>query len=366
MIAMPDAQAALAAAFRRFSGSLPLKASGRLLDNGSPTDRGDHTYIPTEAAKAAVDVALGLGKPLLVSGEPGVGKTELGFHVARALGVEAVHSQVCKSTTEATGLLYEYDALRRLRKAQHDAILAQIGAASGAPPAADRDDARAYISYGALGRGILDWHGGARVSHLLSEAHRKSISATPRQSVVVIDEIDKAPRDVCNDLLNEIDRLTFSIPELFDPADDKAGRTPPARQADERLRPIVFITSNGETQLPDAFLRRCLYLHIDFPREAELRAILQKKRAESGLSINDKEIGLLLEFFLEIRAKNPEKKPAIAELLDAARIVPAFRGSVEAQRQHAKLALLKLRADRDLFDKSRTDGADNAAKARPQ
>ncbi|MDP2342979.1 MAG: MoxR family ATPase [Deltaproteobacteria bacterium] len=212
----------------------------------------------------SVNVALTLGQPLLVTGEPGCGKTSLAWAVARQLGCE-VHEFHTRSTSTARDLLYTIDTLRRFHDAQ-------------AKLDESRDAAR-YLEYQALGRAI-------RADHTC---------------VVLIDEIDKAPRDFPNDLLHELDRMEFSVPE-----------TTPTQHHRATHRHFVLITSNSERRLPGPFLRRCVYAHVDFPAEEQLRRIL-------NLHLGDAPPALLqtaARRFLALRARGDlQKPPATSELL---------------------------------------------------
>jgi MoxR-like ATPase len=182
-------------------------------------------YLPDENLAHAVNVALVLGMPLLLTGEPGTGKTQLAHAMGRALGCE-VRAFETKSTSQARDLFYTYDSLGAFKRPQET-------------------DPRAFIHYQALGAAILDaypsdapWMQALLPIGASDYAHRG-----PRRSIVLIDEIDKAPRDFPNDLLNEIDRLYFRVPELMN-----AGT--PAEGMPAACRPIVVMTSNEERGLP--------------------------------------------------------------------------------------------------------------------
>jgi MoxR-like ATPase len=205
-------------------------------------------YRPTREAIDAVNVALLMNLPLLVSGEPGCGKTQLGFAVAHELGLATPAVFVTKSTSQARDLFYSYDAIRHFHASQ-------IGKDPSAAP---------FIQLQPLGRAIFD---------ALPPKQRPpfagiSSQQPPRRSVVIVDEIDKAPRDFPNDLLFELDHLRFRIPEFGNL------ETPPI---DEALRPILFITTNSEQLLPDAFVRRCAFLRLEPPRGPALAALIEHR-----------------------------------------------------------------------------------------
>lgn len=211
-------------------------------------------YLCPAPLAAAVETAIILGMPLLLTGEPGCGKSQLAYRVAWEMGfpggVPLRYS--VKSTTEAQDLFYSFDAVKRFQVAHKN------NASDGEMLSQN------FIHYQALGLAILRAIGlqaleaqGHRA--LWSGANNPGIAAAPQRSVVLIDEIDKAPRDVPNDILNEIENLAFRIPEL--------SLENPIQLGDSAsdLRPIIIITSNAERELPEAFLRRCVYFHLDLP-----------------------------------------------------------------------------------------------------
>jgi MoxR-like ATPase len=190
-------------------------------------------FVPGEQLEIAINTALAVGAPLLITGEPGTGKTQAAYYTAYKLGIEPVlHFQV-KSDSSARDLLYHFDTVRYF----HDANVRKDGEL---PPKA------AYVERRALWEAIA--------------------SPTPR--VLLVDEIDKAPRDFPNDLLHELDQMEFTIAET-----QETIRAPKAQ------RPLVFITSNSERRLPEPFLRRCVYHHIRFDDELVMRAV-DKRRDE--------------------------------------------------------------------------------------
>lgn len=225
-------------------------------------------YLAEPELAEAVNIALQVGQPLLVTGEPGCGKTRLAGSVAVELGLPPPLCFYTRSSSRAQDLLYSYDAVGRFQAIQ-----------SGDPRA--QDPAR-FIRYEALGEAIRS---GAR-------------------RMVLIDEIDKAPRDFPNDLLHELDRMAFEVRELEGP-----GRFYAAA-----LRPIVVITSNSERQLPLPFLRRCVFFHIPFPSREKLVRILHERLG--GLSLDGELVQAAVDRFRQVReVRGLAKKPATGELL---------------------------------------------------
>ena len=242
------------------------------------------TYLPSPALAEAVNVALLLGQPLLLTGEPGTGKTRLAWHITRSfdnLGPEPLVYEVQTSSVKKD-LFYHYDALGHFRWAQD----------KEADPEADK--AQKFIRYEALGKAILI-------------AAREG-----RRSVVLIDELDKAPRDLPNDLLAAIESLRFDVPEV--PGAKLEFKCPP------ELRPVIVITSNSERNLPEAFLRRVVYHHIEFPEPDALVAILKAKQIAFGPEDDPEAI---VNHFCSLRKeKNLAKCPATAELIAWASLLP--------------------------------------------
>ena len=224
---------------------------------------GTDRYVATKELQVAVNAAIHLEKPLLVKGEPGTGKTLLAHEVARALNKELITWHI-KSTTLARQGLYEYDAVSRLRDSQ-----------LGSDQVADISN---YINKGKL------W---------------EAFEADERL-VLLIDEIDKADIEFPNDLLLELDRMEFYVYEL--------NKTIKASN-----RPIVVITSNNEKELPDAFLRRCLFHYIRFPNEDTMKEIIKVHYPD----LDAKLIISSMRLFYEMRdAKGIKKKPSTSELID--------------------------------------------------
>jgi MoxR-like ATPase len=267
------------AATRDAAARLPLPRRERI---SRPED-----YVADPGLVDAVNAALLLGQPLLLTGDPGTGKTQLAYSLAWELGLGEPIKFETKSTTGGRDPFYTYDALGRFQAAQ-----------SGGSA-----DPLHYLTYNALGTAILRGNEEAAVTKLLPPGF---LHGGKRRSVVLIDEIDKAPRDFPNDLLNELEQMYFRIPELGNVV----------VEADPHTHPIVVVTSNSEKNLPDAFLRRCVYYNIPFPEREGLEHIVASRLGEyaggSGRFLED-----ALDLFFELRkpASGLRKKPATAELL---------------------------------------------------
>ena len=225
--------------------------------------KGSADYVTSEPLRNAVNVSIALGRPLLIRGEPGTGKTLLAHSIARGLNKTLVTWNV-KSTTKAKDGLYVYDTVQRLDDSR-----------SG-----DRDVSKIkeYIHMGKLGQAF----------------------ASAEQVVLLIDEIDKADIEFPNDLLNELDEMSFYIPET-----------------DETVkalhRPITIITSNAEKELPDAFLRRCIFHYIEFPDPALMKEIILVHFP----NIKQNLLAKAIEGFYELRKIDDlRKKPSTSELID--------------------------------------------------
>lgn len=245
-------------------------------------------YYPEQGLRDAVNVALALRRPLLLTGAPGCGKTALAASVAFHLGLPPPLVFATKSQSQASDLFYVYDAMRRFQARETDL----------------NEDPISYFTFNALGEAILRANAPDAVAQYLPAGFEHDGQTL---SVVLIDEIDKAPRDFPNDLLDEIDEMRFRIPEL---GDVLIG-------APRNMRPIVFITSNSEKDLPDPFLRRCVYYHIGAPDAERLRFIAEDRLGEviSGLhSFLDDAIDLFL--YLRSDRIGLRRAPSTAELLD--------------------------------------------------
>lgn len=263
--------------------------------------KGSDEYVLSKALRDNVNVAIALQRPLIVKGEPGTGKTLLAHSIARGLEKKLIIWNI-KSTTKAKDGLYVYDTVQRLNDARFGD--------------GDVSDISRYIKMGKLG-----------------EAFK-----SPEQVVLLIDEIDKAELEFPNDLLNELDEMSFHIPET--------GETVKAAQ-----RPIVIITSNSEKELPDPFLRRCIFHYIEFP-DAELMEKIVRvhfPKIESDL------LGEAMKRFYWIRQFDMlRKKPSTSELIDWLQALIAGGLSVKKIEKEMPFlgTLLKKKEDIDLVDKS--------------
>lgn len=272
----------------------------------TPRFDGSERYVAPRELTLAVNAAVTLQRPLLIKGEPGTGKTLLAEEVARALGLPLFQWHI-KSTTKAQQGLYEYDAVSRLRDGQ-----------LGDPKVSDIAN---YIVKGVLWQAFE--------------------SETP--AVVLIDEIDKADIEFPNDLLRELDRMEFHVYET-------------RQTVRARHRPLIFITSNNEKELPDAFLRRCFFHYIRFPDRETMEKIVAVHYPELKRELLQE----ALEVFFGLREMaGLKKKPSTSELLDWLKLLLAEDIPAEALRSkdaHTSIpplhgALLKNEQDVHLFEK---------------
>jgi MoxR-like ATPase len=310
--------------------------------------RDRNPYFADDGLIAAANAAIALGRPLLLTGEPGCGKTDFAF--AAASGLTGDSNDVAfsplefyvRSDTTARDLLYRNDAVRRFSDAQ-----------AGEP--IDRARARLpqnYISLEALGVGLM----------------------STRRRVVLVDEIDKAQRDLPNDLLRELDQVRFEIPEIDWNSDEIHQHAEPNHRhirrimqasGSDRIRPLVIITSNVERQLPDAFLRRCLFYYVPFPAKERLIEILNGRFEKQNIRHEH-----IVKLFDNLRQNVAlAKKPATAELVDwtqclhtvfdgalvdgalsrEAGKVDRANSSIDWRTLPGLACLLKLREDLELF-----------------
>jgi len=256
-------------------------------------------YVAEKGLRDAVNVALTLGQPLLVTGEPGTGKTQLASSIAHELGLPEPLVFQTKTSSTANDLFYRYDALRHF----HDAQFRK-----------EELPDETYITYEVLGRAILLSMDPTEANPFLPERLR---GKGPLRSVVLVDEIDKAPRDFPNDILNEVENLSFSVKE-----------TRRNFSTGQSYRPILVLTSNSEKNLPDAFLRRCVFYHISFPDRARLREIVEK-RLKLDSDFVPQKLDHAIQHFEEIRELALKKKPATAEFLAWVRVLENLRLDVK-------------------------------------
>jgi len=284
-------------------------------------------YRPAPGLKAAIDAALWLGQPLLLTGDPGVGKTRAAYWLAGELEVEPLLTCNVKSTSTGAELLYSFDEVARFRDgargqerpllsylrlnglgeaivrgAGGQAVLRTLSGTRLDTPAAIAAHAESLDrAFGAGGWSPAD--GALRVAALLPHDPAFARSAGTHR-VLLIDELDKAPRDTPNDLLNEVEAMAFRIPELDLQVESEGGR-----------RPVIVVTSNSEKALPDPFLRRCVFFDIPFPEDDQLAEIVDGSIAalEGGGALVADAIGLFRRF--RAPTSGIRRWPGTAELL---------------------------------------------------
>lgn len=266
---------------------------------------GSDNYVVTDELMNAVNVSIALKKPLLIKGEPGTGKTMLAEAISEALDMELIIWSI-KSTTKAQDGLYVYDTVQRLYDSQFGE--------------GDVKDIAKYIKLGKLGEAFT----------------------SEKQVVLLIDEIDKADLEFPNDLLWELDKMEFYINETKETIRTKH-------------KPIVIITSNAEKELPDAFLRRCIFHYIEFPDEEKMAEIIKVHYGD----IDRKLMKNALEAFYKIRGmKELQKKPSTSELLDW--IQALMISGVDTRELYEDMpflgVLLKKNQDIDTFHEIKTKG----------
>jgi MoxR-like ATPase len=264
---------------------------------------GTESYLTSPELRHAVNVSVALGRPLLVKGEPGTGKTLLAHAVVEDLSLELIAWNV-KSTSKAADGLYLYDTVQRLQDSRFG----------------DRQvsDIRQYIKLGPLGRALT----------------------SDKQVVLLIDEIDKADLEFPNDLLHELDMMEFSVIETGDRHVAKS-------------RPIVVITSNAEKELPDAFLRRCVFHYIHFPERKLMADIVRVHHPEVGKKLLEQ----CLQKFYQIRSLDGlRKRPSTSELIDwiGALLQAGISRSEVAQAIPFLGTLIKRKEDYDVVEQGGT------------
>lgn len=265
--------------------------------------KGTDDYIINEDLMLTANIALKMNKPLLVKGEPGTGKTALAESIAKALDMELIVWSI-KSTTKASDGLYQYDVVKRL----YDSQLGNDGV----------EDIKRYIKLGKIGEAFT----------------------AERRCVLLIDEIDKADLEFPNDLLWELDRMEFYIPET--------GQTIKAK-----IPPVVIITSNAEKELPDAFLRRCAFHFIEFPDEQLMREIILAHYPD----IETRLIEQALDAFFYVREYfDLKKKPGTSELLDWISALRLSGIPTDRLRQELPLLSFLIKKDEDMSLIKKTTG----------
>lgn len=295
---------------------LEITAESVRISPSGAADGGHEYFIDTDLAEAA-NIAILLGRPLLVSGEAGTGKSELAYAIAAKLGLGEPLEFHCKSDSVGRDVLYRVDHMQRL----HDAYAAGVAKSAALKPVSD------YVR-----------------SSTLRTAYQAD-----SQRVVLIDEIDKAPPDLPNDLLDELDRGRIKIPEISETHEEKA-----------KVRPIVIITSNRERELPRPFLRRCIFHYIEYPSTSQLERIVAARL--QGRDIAPSFIALAVSRFQAVRnVPNLVKPPATGELVMWTTVL-VERGVAASVLEKAETiaqlpaiqALLKRKDDLDLAKRSPT------------
>jgi MoxR-like ATPase len=273
--------------------------------NGFARFQGTPGYIASGPLVDAVNCAIALERPLLLKGEPGTGKTVLARHIAEGLGMPLLTWHV-KSTAKAAEGLYVYDTVQRLNDSRFGT--------------GDVSDIRRYIKLGPLGHTFI----------------------AEQRHVLLIDEIDKADLEFPNDLLRELDEMRFTIIET-------------AEEVAARERPIVVITSNNEKELPDAFLRRCIFYYIEFPDPALMRKIIAVHHPHLDAKLLDQ---VLVKFYWLREQNDLRKKPSTAELVDW--ITALLRSGITREKLEAHIpfvgALLKKEQDVDALQRYDSQG----------
>ena len=260
--------------------------------------KGSHDYVTSEPLRNAVNVSIALARPLLVRGEPGTGKTLLAHSIAKDLEKQLIIWNI-KSTTKAQEGLYVYDTVQRLNDSRFGGK--------------DVSDIKQYIKLGKLGQAFT----------------------STDQVVLLIDEVDKADLEFPNDLLNELDEMSFYIPET--------NETFKATQ-----RPIVIITSNAEKELPDAFLRRCIFHYIEFPDPELMEEIVRVHYPDLKKNLLEQSLSA---FYALRQIDQFRKKPSTSELIDWIHaILASGTGSIDPSKEIPFLStLIKKETDYNYF-----------------
>jgi MoxR-like ATPase len=261
---------------------------------------GTSGYIASGPLVDAVNCAVALERPLLIKGEPGTGKTLLAHHVSEGLGMPMLSWHI-KSTSKAADGLYVYDTVQRLNDSRFGG--------------GDVADIRRYIKLGPLGRAF----------------------SAPTRQVLLIDEVDKADLEFPNDLLRELDEMRFTVIETGD-------------EVTANERPVVIITSNNEKELPDAFLRRCIFHYIEFPDAALMKRIVAVHHPNLDATLLDQ---VLIKFYWLREQSELRKKPSTSELIDW--ITALLRAGITPDQLEAHIpfigALLKKEQDAEALQR---------------
>ena len=267
--------------------------------------QGTDGYIASRSLIEAVNCAVALERPLLIKGEPGTGKTLLATHVAEGLDLP-MESWHIKSTSKAADGLYVYDTVQRLNDARFG---------SG-----DVSDIRKYIRYGPLGR----------------------VFAASNRHVLLIDEVDKADLEFPNDILLELDEMRFTVMETGD-------------EVVASQRPVVIITSNNEKELPDAFLRRCVFYFIEFPDVPLMKQIIEVHHPNLDTQLLDQ---VLIKFYWLRDQTELRKKPSTSELIDWISVLLRSGISQEQVESHLPFlgSLLKNEQDTEALNRYAESG----------
>ena len=269
--------------------------------NQKQTFKGSSDYVVSDELMRAVNIAMALEKPLLIKGEPGTGKTMLAQAISKALNKKLIIWNI-KSTTKAQDGLYVYDVVQRLYDSQFGA--------EGV------DNIKKYVKMGKLGEAF----------------------SSDEQVILLIDEIDKADLEFPNDLLWELDKMEFYIPETKETIKAKK-------------RPIVIITSNAEEELADAFLRRCIFHYIQFP-DKELMEEIVKVHFDN---LDQKLLDSVMDAFYWIRNLDINKKPSTSEVIDWIQALEI--GGISAEKIKSEIpfagVLLKKNEDLETVERSR-------------